>query len=387
MSHDATKWAFDQPERFPDMKPNEWAVLLVLADCHNPVHGCFPSQAYICRRTNLTERAVRGQLAALRGRGLVSWEQAYDGGHRTANRYRLECEPDFEPDHQRPDERSEGRRATENPPDDGGAGPDLPANGAGCSAVENGPAKPANPDGSYRQNLPPTLEPVRSEPVTERECAQAREPSGVEGEQPSPGPRLERFRSNWPTTPADSFKRVETAWNGLTPEERRAGVAAIAHYLAHLRDVLKRKHICGGDIYLREKRWETLPEPEAEKPAAPQRASAAPWSRLWWAALLDAIGRGDARRIGRLIDWARQKLAFTFPEGETPPPTDHLHQMPTSAPGWPAWRAWFEMKGARLPDHLGRDFWVWLPAEWPPETPPEADPQRLDAMLRDFLGS
>jgi repressor of nif and glnA expression len=65
MSHAATKWAFDQPEKHRDMKPSEWAVLRVLADCHNPVNGCFPSQDYIRSKTNLAERAVRYQLHRL----------------------------------------------------------------------------------------------------------------------------------------------------------------------------------------------------------------------------------------------------------------------------------------------------------------------------------
>ncbi|TIW40356.1 MAG: helix-turn-helix domain-containing protein, partial [Mesorhizobium sp.] len=74
MSHAATKWAFDQPEIHRDMKPSEWAVLMVLADCHNPVNGCFPSQDYICSKTNLAERAVRDQLTHLRERGLIDWD-------------------------------------------------------------------------------------------------------------------------------------------------------------------------------------------------------------------------------------------------------------------------------------------------------------------------
>ncbi|MEM7069800.1 MAG: hypothetical protein AAF478_13060 [Pseudomonadota bacterium] len=32
MSHEATNWAFEQAQRFPDMKPSEWGILLVLAD-------------------------------------------------------------------------------------------------------------------------------------------------------------------------------------------------------------------------------------------------------------------------------------------------------------------------------------------------------------------
>jgi len=135
MSHAATKWAFDQPELFKDMKPAEWAVLMVLADCHNPVNGCYPSQDYICKKTNLSKRSVRDQLGNLRDRGLVNWELHHEEGRRGWNRYRLGFEPDF-----------------------------LPANPAGSSTGKIEQPLPANPDTYYRQDLPPN--PV-IEPVTE----------------------------------------------------------------------------------------------------------------------------------------------------------------------------------------------------------------------------
>jgi hypothetical protein len=140
MSHVATKWAFDQPELHRDMKPSEWAVLMVLADCHNPVNGCFPSQDYICSKTNLGERTVRDQLARLRGRQLVNWEAARENDRRASNRYSLAFEPDF-----------------------------LPADSAGSPSGEIEHEQPAESDQSNRQNLPPNLvrEPVK-EPVSEK---------------------------------------------------------------------------------------------------------------------------------------------------------------------------------------------------------------------------
>jgi hypothetical protein len=97
VSHAATKWAFDQPELHRDMKPSEWAVLMVLADCHNPVNGCFPSQDYICSKTNLGERAVRDQLTHLKARGLIVWDATFEDGKRASNRYHLSFEVDFQP--------------------------------------------------------------------------------------------------------------------------------------------------------------------------------------------------------------------------------------------------------------------------------------------------
>jgi helix-turn-helix protein len=95
MSHSATKWAFDQAELL-HLKPGEQIVLLGLADCHNPAHGCFPSQAFLSRRTSLTDRAVRKNLQQLKARGLINWDAHFDDGHRRrSNRYRLAFEPDF----------------------------------------------------------------------------------------------------------------------------------------------------------------------------------------------------------------------------------------------------------------------------------------------------
>jgi hypothetical protein len=95
MSHPATKWAFDQAELL-HLKPGEQIVLLALADCHNPANGCFPSQAFLSRRTSLTDRAVRKNLQQLKARGLINWDAHFDDGHRRrCNRYYLAFEPDF----------------------------------------------------------------------------------------------------------------------------------------------------------------------------------------------------------------------------------------------------------------------------------------------------
>lgn len=165
MSHAATKWAFDQPELHADMKPSEWAVLMVLADCHNPVYGCFPSQEFICRKTNLAERAVRDQLGKLRDRGLIDWDEAREKGRRGANRYRLAFEGDFGPAPEGGDEgREEPREEAEKPPANS-AGGEAPATG------KNAQVQPANSDSFYRQNLPPNpvIEPVR-ESLSAREA-------------------------------------------------------------------------------------------------------------------------------------------------------------------------------------------------------------------------
>jgi hypothetical protein len=79
MSHKATNWAFQQV----DISNSEWRVLAVLADCHNPEHGCFPSQEYILERMgwndekdkgNMSRSSLNVQLNSLEDRGLIKRE-------------------------------------------------------------------------------------------------------------------------------------------------------------------------------------------------------------------------------------------------------------------------------------------------------------------------
>jgi hypothetical protein len=261
MSHAATKWAFDQPELHRDMKPSEWAVLMVLADCHNPVNGCFPSQDYICAKTNLAERAVRDQLARLRERGLIDWDAARDGQRRGSNRYRLGFEADF-----------------------------LPANSAGrddaASTGENAQSQPADSDTLNRQNLPPNLvrEPVK-EPV-ERERGRD---EGLEENPKAVERAFERAYRAWPTSIGDSRPEALKAWAALSPDERTLAADEAERYHAAVK-ASGRKHVVAHAVYLREKRWEQLPPREAE--AKPAFTEAAPFGPLWQAARMKRLLAG-----------------------------------------------------------------------------------------------
>ena len=63
MSHAATNWALKQK----GLKPATKIVLLCLADCHNPQHGCFPSQA----------RSAGDALAAIEAAGFSTRRKSY----------------------------------------------------------------------------------------------------------------------------------------------------------------------------------------------------------------------------------------------------------------------------------------------------------------------
>jgi len=257
MSHAATKWAFDQPQIHRDMKPSEWAVLMVLADCHNPIYGCFPSQDYICDNTNLKERSVREQLNRLRERGLINWDAARENGKRGSNRYKLAFEDEFQP-----------------------------AENAGSSTGENVPEQPADSDSFNRQNMPPNHVRERViEPVNEREGVResAEEEKSETVSRETWRRRLKKAHKDWPTFADDSPEPTEKAWFSLSEAERDQAVALQGAYVHHVKTVLKRQAICRYSVYLKEKRWEKLPEKTVKGGGGRAFETAPPYGKLWGA--------------------------------------------------------------------------------------------------------
>jgi len=93
MSHEATNWAFKQR----GLKPSTRVVLLALADCHNPHHGCFPSKKTLAADCELSERAVYEHIKVLESIGLVHVTAVFSRakGQFSSNRYLLAFEADF----------------------------------------------------------------------------------------------------------------------------------------------------------------------------------------------------------------------------------------------------------------------------------------------------
>ncbi|MGE0425292.1 MAG: helix-turn-helix domain-containing protein [Reyranellaceae bacterium] len=277
------------------MKPSEWAVLMVLADCHNPVNGCFPSQDYICAKTNLGERAVRDQLARLRERGLIDWDAAREGQRRGSNRYRLGFEPDFQPAN------SAGRDE-------------------GTSTGKNEPSQPAESDALNRQNLPPN--PVR-EPVKEPE----REGAGARGQEGQPETdrvtetvipaetpgradfekRVMKFCTGkgfaagpWPDWDTSSPGWVARQFAALTPAER---AEAERWRDAYLLDIAgrKAKPVAVGN-FLNGRMWAGLDPAILERAERQKQARLSPEERPQpegWAACLGPVGM--AWLFGKLL--------------------------------------------------------------------------------------
>jgi hypothetical protein len=80
-----------------EISSTEKFVLFIIADYYNPKqHRAWPGVPRIAADTNLSERSVRRQIAALEGRGLIDiepWVNRRTGG-QMSNRY---CLPLFDP--------------------------------------------------------------------------------------------------------------------------------------------------------------------------------------------------------------------------------------------------------------------------------------------------
>ncbi|MZR15045.1 MarR family transcriptional regulator [Maritimibacter sp. DP07] len=76
MSHSATHWLATIPA--DQLSASEFRVLFHLCDCHNPSHGCFPTQAYLIERAGVSNGTLNTALRSMEDRGLIQRKRRYD---------------------------------------------------------------------------------------------------------------------------------------------------------------------------------------------------------------------------------------------------------------------------------------------------------------------
>lgn len=93
MSHAATNWAIQQR----GLRPIAKLLLWNLADCHNPVAGCYPTQGYLAEQCEISRASVNRYLADLEAAGAIRREQRVDPSSKRQRptRYFLAFEPEF----------------------------------------------------------------------------------------------------------------------------------------------------------------------------------------------------------------------------------------------------------------------------------------------------
>lgn len=211
MSHEATNWAF----KVKGLKPATKMVLIGLADCHNPVHGCFPSKKHLAEMCEISERSVADQIKKLEDEGLICIEKrgGGSGGQFSANRYILGFEGDFCRRKNLPSEKSTD-----------GENECLPS---AKSAVDR------------RQNLPsnPVIEPCK-EPVSDAGAISFSE-----------------FWSKWPLGKIGK-QNAEKAFKRLSVENKRNAIDRAQHWAKCWREKYPNASDMHPASYLNGKRWE-----------------------------------------------------------------------------------------------------------------------------------
>ena len=345
-------------------------VLMVLANYADENGTCFPSQAMLAADTEMSKRAVQDQLDFLEAHRLLSREQCRRGRRQGRNRYHLaiDGQPACAAGNQEA-RKPEGLTGT-----DQGAGADPEtiedrqvANPApsDADAVRTQMTTPqvANDDASGGKSCTPYKEEPPDEPPEEPPVErEARARASIP---------VDRFKRIWPTASTDSHKRIKDAWDALDDAERQAALDGVPRFL----DALKAngrsgKGVPSGGVYLAERRWENLPEPEPEraKPVAAKAFSQA-WWWWWWSVLLS----GDVRKARNWLGEARMRFTGpAFRPGEEPTKADlaAMAKCRTDSDVFDRWRRHASRLGIDL-DIWDEPRWLWVPGGEPPGDPPE----------------
>lgn len=250
MSHVATNWAFQQR----GLKPSAWRVLAVLADCHNPAHGCFPTQAFLADACEINRDTVNAQLNLLEERGLIRRIRRVDPQTRRQRptRYKLAFEADF-------DAAETEKTAGEAVDNSVSENPTQP------EAVSEIPAEPCRKNAESRVGKPdtnPVIEPVIK---PSRAGGPARE-AGTDAE------RLVAFERFWQEHPK-SRKRERSLELWLEAEKTGVDLHGIISEAVRYRQVNQGRdtqYLISSDRWLEQRRWEG--EPGKPQPSQDERA-------------------------------------------------------------------------------------------------------------------
>jgi len=308
MSHEATNWAIKQRGLSPAAK----IVLWHLCDRYHPDHGCFPSQATLARDCEISESSLNNHLNALETAGLIARERRADQKtrKRRSTVYRLAFEDGFQAV-------EKGSRAAESQK----PSPEFGDGNEAKTISKNGPKPSPNLGQNHLQILEtnPVREPVR-EPVSEKErasvgasageCADGRAQKTEDPETVTRDTWIARFRrahKDWPSFAFDSADTAQKAWFDLSETDRTKAAELVPAYVAHAK-ANKRTAFCAFAVYLKEKRWEKLPERALKASGAPT-AMAAPYGRDWGALRFADLMRAPYGRVPPATHFQQQLIA------------------------------------------------------------------------------
>lgn len=273
MSHDATNWAV----KVRGISPAEARVLWHLADCHNPIFGCFPTQEYLAENCEMDERSIRRQLYSLRDKGHINWVEQRERNKRRANRYSLAFEPGFKPAEQ-----------GENPEIE----PDKMSGSDEATTGQEGILEPDISDGLNRTQesaIEPVREPVK-EPVKERGSArELSEDDPKQLEKRYKALEIGRHGNPWPNVLKSSSAWGLRQFLMLSPEDRLIAEDRRDAYLAACPKVQSGPRKGEPDavpigVYLRDRKFldvEAIAPRLVQRRQAVEQVHVAPFGPIW----------------------------------------------------------------------------------------------------------
>lgn len=170
--------------------------------------------------------------------------------------------------------------------------------------------------------------------------------------------QLSTLKTKHPTNVADSQPAIYAAWLKLTEAEQTEAHSRYDEWLVRVQK--HRRHICGLDKYLAEKRWTLLPKRAASYIHVDM------FTKRWFAVIALRVSTGDVGRLGFFADQQRDGRGWPVLE----PDLAALDAVPlvrveAQSPEANAWWRWLDENGCRLqpPERVAS---VGFPTTLPP---------------------
>lgn len=341
----------------PRLEGRDLQVLALLGCYADTDHGwCCRSQVQMAKQLGCARSTLQKALERLLDAGWIEWQpQVTQKGGDCSHRYRVVL--DHGPAGQKGPEAvfaAFGARLT-------------PAPDAATEAQSGTRADLSAPPRADAWGGTPVprhgAAPIRTTPSerSEREGGREDEDFDAAG--------LAAFRKIWPRTPIDDPSAVETAWRGLSAEDRTAALAGVPVFLEALK-AQRQTHVPGGANFLAKRRWEAAVAAASGKAAAEAqsaRMTCAAWGKRWWGLVIARTLAGDLKRLRLMLSLAEGGTGASADPGELDLAiVDAATGFPSDGKAMGEWRAWFERRGVFLPVWRDKRVWVYLPSADPP---------------------
>lgn len=149
--------------------------------------------------------------------------------------------------------------------------------------------------------------------------------------------QFKAFGPTWDTWVVSSERDARTAWFDLTDDQREAAVARADDYLAASK-AAGRTLVCSLGVYLKERRWEKLPQPKEKRLPSNGALELNPFGKAWMAYRLWVFDRFKPRNKNK------GGYGLAIPGGGT-----FYVKRDDHAAGRYPYVAWLDAGGGRLP--------------------------------------